>query len=699
MPIRPMSKRAIYEDWSKWSEYRQTEKEIDEFEKDYPLEKGFNIAIVLGDATDTCVVDDDTDIPEVSKMLPRSPVCSSGQKGLAGFFRSFKGATKRNLKLWTFNKWGKKNGVDFLANGSYIMVYPSVHPDTKERYRFPTGQDNPENIPPSELPEIGPWIYETLDAIEARFSNKKQGSMSGGRNDNLVQIVSAMRFRGESEAKITEEIYNYDKNNHKPRLFTDEEEGYKAPTEADAFHNAFLFQLNVTRSLANPRKKTFKFRVQSEDLKILDTSKPLFEPRKLPEPSGVMKYVYDEILRSAYIPHENYALCGSLMLVATLACGRFHYMGNHPVLYSMIIAGTGWGKEAPVKVLKRILTHERMRNYKLMGYGSYTSSQTIAIRLPKQRSVLDIFDEMGTFFRGQGQSKDQYHREITDELLKLFSNQGSFYYGKVSMKRQETGDCFSPFVNLMGFIQPELFEESVGQISVSQGFLPRFLIFNTEKHSNYNREANDYVLNVDHIVGMLTAKFHQENIFGISNAELAGMDKDALRNLKPKPMAVMASNEFKEGIKVLGEEYAKKAINENNPMLAPFHTRVNELVKRVSLVHAISDARDTENICLNQGDLDWAKNLVEALQYNMTEKLKNIAPMTNDVKKTYKMLEKIKEIFHKTKQPVNPRDVYRSMNIGKREYETYRDNLIAFGKICHNMTHDRWNDTLTPLED
>lgn len=685
--LSPKSKRPVsyMTDWQKWSTQKQPEEFIDYLEEHYPVEKGYNIGLILGKASNVMVIDNDSELEEVGKMLPQSNVCSRGQKGLANFFQYFEDAESRAYKFGFRNKWGKEDGFDILATSKYILVPPSIHPDTNLKYVFPTGEDNPLNIPPEELPTIGPWIYEIADVLMERFSKDSKAKLSGGRNDNLVQIVSAMRHRGEDEFKITEEIYNYDLKNHAPRLFTDYDENFTADTEDDAYHNAFKFQASVTMSLIKSRKSDFKFQKPITETKV-KTDFSEIEIKKLPLPTGVMKEIYDEIMTSAYVPHENYALCGSIMTMAAFACGRYHYMGNHPVVYSMCMAGTGWGKEAPIKVVKSILSHEDIRPYNLTGLGSYISPQALIQRLPKQRAVLDIFDEISSFF-GDTVARDSFTRRTVDELLKLYSVQGTYYPGVVASTHNRTGACYSPFINLMGFIQPKMFERSVGINVVDQGFLPRFLIFDVREPGKYQGAANDRVVSVDHIVGMLKTRFPNESIFQEVNKYSAIKD-DEWAKLRPCPRAMNATIGATRLFIKIGEHYSTKVLTIDEDPMAAFYTRVCENVKRLSMLKCLSDSTDSDKPTITEEDVLWSQQVIETCIHNFSPRIASMNGLTG------KVMSYITSRYSLSKSPVKFRDVYRRFKFDKKSCQGQLDTLEASEYILI----DRKNSTVTPLQ-
>ena len=71
-------------------------------------------------------------------------------------------------------------------------------------------------------------------------------------------MVTAMRFRAEPEAKIVNEIYEWDFRYHQPRLFTDKNEGFSAKDEDEGGGLDFLDDAGDTQEAAVTKTYTIE---------------------------------------------------------------------------------------------------------------------------------------------------------------------------------------------------------------------------------------------------------------------------------------------------------------------------------------------------------------------------------------------------------------------------------------------------------
>lgn len=97
-------------------------------------------------------------------------------------------------------------GIDVKADGGYIIVSPSTHPDTKRRYSWDSADAFPRLDAVAEAPD---WLLRLLREKQTRSSaasSSAQGAKipAGRRNVELTSIAGVLRSRGAGEADLRE---------------------------------------------------------------------------------------------------------------------------------------------------------------------------------------------------------------------------------------------------------------------------------------------------------------------------------------------------------------------------------------------------------------------------------------------------------------------------------------------------------------
>ncbi len=315
IPIFKHGKNPAISEWSKFCQRLPTQDEIDLWEKG-----DYNYGIACGPASNIIVLDIDTDDKEILNKCPRSPVVRRGSKGEARFFKY-----NPNIRSQSIPQ------IDILADGRQSLIPPSIHPVTKRPYVWLT-PDTLENFDVKDLPD--------LDMAFIKEISTKVSIQPTGRNNKLVDIVSAMRGRGEPETDIIHQVYEWDKSFHVPRLFLDATEGFKGSNETDAKRNAWKLVNSVTRTLIDKGTAVLS---EHQLVLILDESKPTTIHRALefPMPKGVMGDIMRLINGASERDMPNLALGGTVALMASLCCNKYRFDNTWPNLYVLNLAPTG----------------------------------------------------------------------------------------------------------------------------------------------------------------------------------------------------------------------------------------------------------------------------------------------------------------------------------------------------------------------
>lgn len=245
--IPVIGKRAVISDWSRWCLELPPMSLVEEWDRQFPFPQ-FGIALCAGPASNIDALDIDSDSEDILTICPRSPVSRVGARGAMPLFQHNPEIIKRkqdrdNLTLNEIPK--PTEGIQILSTGNYLILPPSVHPDTLRPYRW-IGQYTLENFSAIDLDVLS---QEDVDRAAAYISTfplagkvgKKMGG-DGGRNNKLTIVCCAIlrKFPHRSNDSVAEELLSFDTHWHPRPYFSDPNEMYFSKAQTP-FRRALLF--------------------------------------------------------------------------------------------------------------------------------------------------------------------------------------------------------------------------------------------------------------------------------------------------------------------------------------------------------------------------------------------------------------------------------------------------------------------------
>lgn len=654
IPVQFKDKRPAISKWSKYCETLPSEAEIDAWERGQ-----FNVGLACGSASGIIAVDIDKD--SALPLCPPSPVRRKGKKGEVRFF-------KYSDKIQSFKKHDL--GIEIFSNGSQVLLPPSIHPEGMA-YQWIT-PDTLETLRASDLPELDPGFI-------ARIRDMKIAEPSEpGRNNKLVAMITAAHKKGKDKETIAREIFEYDRDNHHPSLFTDPTEQYRARTEEQALRAALKMVKSVTKTLGEQEP----IRVMSE-IEIESIKTPAFQFKPYPKPRGLMLDFYDACeLRSAG-KQDALALGGSLALMAVLASNRYvtecRGLKTCPNLYVINLGYSGFGKETPQSILNEILAESD-----LLGSGNYKSGTSIIMNLPKQQERLDIIDECSTILSAMG-SKESYAAQMVELLSELFTKGASKYAGQTSVANGERfGAAYNPHISLLGSTTPKGFRSSVNKEVAAKGLLPRMLLFFQHEVGAYKGRQDRSALagKMERLQETVNEFLKLEKRIDPSwEAELVidcSKEKDPEYNPKPfgnkyQPAVVKFSPEAEELWYQFEEECHIRKSRDPESFESAFIARFAELTAKLALLDALSLGRGK----IESDSFLWAREVVETQWHNAEPLFMEAHAESNLEAEIFKILN-----FIKSKGMITKSELKRKFQrVDDRIYSQAINSLIETGQI------------------
>lgn len=166
-------------------------------------------------------------------------------------------------------------------------------------------------------------------------------------------------------------------------------------------------------------------------------------------------------------------------------------------IYTCAIAPSGVGKSRAQQCIMDICDKAGISDI-LMGRPG--SDAGILKRLQKTNRQFLIWDEFGLAFSEMSQSKNSYRVSIISTIMDLYSSAGRMCLGR-ELKGEDRQDVKNPFLSICAASTPNRFYQALNRDFIEDGFLGRWLIFDTEnainfKDSTYSSIPSELVHNV-----------------------------------------------------------------------------------------------------------------------------------------------------------------------------------------------------------
>lgn len=326
-----------------------------------------------------------------------------------------------------------------------------------------------------------------------RFQQPRQGGIerAAGRNDALKMVVASMLSRGEPLERIIAEVHAEDQK-HNPPLFSDRSEGYRCDswTGAIRFVSSILWSTATRRAASGlPPELPLIRREPVAPMEIIEAKygrarvniERMPIPSQLLRPPGGVGMFCDWINASAIKPQPLLSVAATLAACGALVGRKVASPTDlRTNLYMLGIAPSGAGKDHARKCVKSII--ERIGGVKHLG-GERLASDTgliDAVLVAKDQSCLFQFDEIGRLLSAIGNAKQSPHLlNIPTVLMEFYSAANSLFLGKQYAGRERI-DMRQPNVCVYGTTVPGRFFSALSSEEVTDGFLARFIVFESD---------------------------------------------------------------------------------------------------------------------------------------------------------------------------------------------------------------------------
>lgn len=274
-------------------------------------------------------------------------------------------------------------------------------------------------------------------------------------------------------------------------------------------------------------------------------------------PPGLLGDIAEYIYLQAPRPVPVIALAGALALLAGIT-GRAYNVSNMGLSqYILLLADTGIGKEAMASGISKLMAavtkgDENAALNKYIGPGEISSGPALIKWLTTQPCFLSIIGEFGLRLQQMtGRGAPAHEVSLRKMLLDVFGKSGA---GQVLQpmayadKDKNTIAINSPNLTLLGESTPGRFYEALDEAMVTEGLLPRFMIFEYTGERSRGNEDHANVKPSPKLVGHmreLIAICSQKEYVG--QAQQVAFDEGALKLLKMNGVFDEYCNEQRKG--------------------------------------------------------------------------------------------------------------------------------------------------------
>ena len=392
-------------------------------------------------------------------------------------------------------------------------------------------------------------------------------------------------------------------------------------------------------------------------------------------PPGIVGDVVEWMRGVSGMFQPKFALAAGLTVCAALV-GRAvkERTGQRTCLYTLSIGNTSAGKNAPISLIRRLVT--AIGQEKLI-VGEACSASAIEVLLNVFPVRLFLLDEVGFYMstlRTAGRT-DVNLRTVVPALMKCWSCAGDIFCGKVRAKDsngkwEPPKNILEPCVCLYGTATPDTVFEEMTSAEFADGSLPRFLPFISLDRPKYVAR-DDAVVPVE-LVEKIKDRLARWGVkqHGAKNQERKPDDIPTAGMMQTDPVAEIVFRELSDFV------HERLLTADKGDKIQFLWGKAVELARRVALTVAVFCPEESS---VSVGVADYAANLVKLAIGDLVEYVdQHVADS-----KVERVKKRMLEIVRAAGEAGITRSDFtrRTQFVLARERDEYLDDLIEAGEI------------------
>jgi hypothetical protein len=334
--------------------------------------------------------------------------------------------------------------------------------------------------------------------------------------------------------------------------------------------------------------------------------KHMANPFDLDAPGGMVSRLAHWIYATSPSPITAFSVMSAVVLHAGLY-GRKYVTpdGLGLNVYVVLVAGSGFGKDRPLKAMKQILAS--VNSGHLIGPNDVSSDSAIEYVLRHQPCLVLPLDEFGMVLSSSGKMADPYARARRKSLLELFSSSTGDWVAKVRASDAGKNDkppkspILCPTLSILGATTPSTFYNGLEGDAFSSGLMARLLVISVEEPPRLQS-----IDGVPEMPDTLVADLKQAMALVPSGGVLAEVLKQD-STMKPQLIAAgWADGSVKD--RLMQIRYWARDIGIADERRGLIVNRAGDYTSKLATIRAIS--RDPSLPLVIVEDLEWAFGIV-----------------------------------------------------------------------------------------
>lgn len=707
LPLEPNTKKPFIKNWQQWCSNKQSSFTVDSWAYTYAKH---NIGIPLGETSNIIALDFDNDIDglhdKITALLNNTmPIKKSGFKGFTTFFR-YNGESPK--------KWYKDGQavLELLSTGNQTVMPPSIHPDTKEPYKWLT-PDTLLDVPASELPTLPVGFIENVDKIFGYEKRLPKYNHFEGEVPDIKEVEKALSFVPSNEyatwitvGMALHYTYNYagfdvwdawsrKAQNYDAKIMAAKWQSFGRSNKTNVtIGTIFHYALNYGYT-PPAQEPIFDFELDLSKFQIsIGNSRDIIEPSTSTlEDSNFPEYLLDapglpgEIaswINSTAIKRQPILSLGAAICAAgTIFAHRIRNDSNLRTNFMVLgLAESGSGKNHPRECIKSLFNYCDLSQY---TFGKFASDAALLNSLGDTNGIgLALIDEIGRELKCLNNPRAGGHEtRLLTLMMEIYSEAGTHYDGKRYASNENNKRLEQPCLNIYGTTVPKRLYDSLNSDDAIDGFLARWLLFPSEdidppmqQRGNVELPPEQLANNIRFIQGMRNFK---EPLPGFVGAPI------------PDPRVIPYTDGAEDILRNLSNACNENRIAEirRGGNLAPIWARTREHAIKLALV-----AHPYRSGAIERVTMSWACNMALHLSHLAIKAIReNISD--SDYEKSLKRVHTIiKRYNEKTGLPMKAwkvADAIRSLK--PRERNEIIAHLVESGQLISH--EEQYNGKLS----
>ena len=392
---------------------------------------------------------------------------------------------------------------------------------------------------------------------------------------------------------------------------------------------------------------------------------------------GVIRYS----LRTSLYPQPVLGLAAAIPCVGNImahrVCTETDLRTN---FFTMGIAESGAGKDHARRCVARIYSEAGLSE-SLTGDPASATAVIAAVKRSDGRALMQI-DEMGRFLKSLGGNNAASHnRMVTTNMMHMYNNASDMYTGQEYANNELNGgrsDIDQPCLNIYGTTVPHNFYGSLTSEEAYDGFLSRWLIFETTRFDIEPAIDRADMKPPEDLMEDIRGWIEQPTFYG-------GADGGFGHHTMIKPRVVEFAPDARNAFYALIRDCRVKMSKSDHPIDKAFWNRCAEHSAKLALVGHEGDV-------ISKHVLDWAVELSRALTVATIENIKaNVSDNAYEAE-----LQNVFKLIKLAKGGMSKSELTRkTQRIERRKRQDIIETLIEGGDIREVKTDNGKGKALT----